>query len=1033
MTDTLHLQGWCEKGEPPAEVERPTPHALTLSSRLVVVGAADAASMTEERVGLVVWRHLDAGSTVAAGIAVPDGHPAIEELRSWAYSQRVQTPGGSRPWHVETLGDFLHAPRRKGDTPGRFFRVTYRRAGVLVGTDLGRLLGLLCEPGHWTPGRGPWAGGFTIWPVGWSEWTKDKTGRRKLRSVSPHVPPLRVVARTGTWYRIAYGRPPGGPGYGKRHPDGSHCEGRFFDVSAAAFPLDGIESSTLADHTETFGLGRVSTPAAVPTSAEGAERLASVLDVVCALSELLDDEGQKWLTSHEEREEKRGRIDLAFTPSPGTLAARIDEASGCPPLLWLPGAPTDAELRRWTGAHHGGWLSSELAGAGVFPAADVDIHAGYPATYALLGSDELRRAERFEREDVTANLRALCRDLASGNVEALFDPQTWRRFGATICEVRPRGEMWPVEAPDADFPEGHAAMRPVVSPVPLPFAWPDVALAALRSRHVPDLVRATRLVPIGRQGRETFPLYDGRWVRPGEDPVVALVRLRDEAKRRGNDRLAALLRVVVNALAYGNAARLDQRSERVGRKPRKGDKERRRRALVERPARTTFPPIASSVTAACRLVIGLAEHLVVEAGGTVAARDTDGLLLISSPETGTVTLDDGRVVGAISWAALDAILSRFDALAPFGPGVPFFKPPLREHDGRPLCGVVLRVKRYAIGTLDDKGDLAEVVKATEHGLGGQIVDPTGMAGRGPDGQHLWTREVAAEVLRQAVARRRGESRPLPERWPWDAEGEASFPAITRHQAASPKAVEEVGERWGLSLAPFGLYVRGSMSFTAAPPVAALDRGGDLYDWRSLGWRDLDGPVSPTVASRHAVPLRSLRSVDEKGVVWMAPRVLPVRPVTITDGRAIRWVGRGGRLVEARASGDTETPSETLRVAYSGLGGLRSLVVERVQSMGAVAFSEAFSTARCRLPVDTVRSWAKGSKAPSDAWVRRLVPSLGLDAARHCGLDGCDHPVTRANGRFCTCTDHPPHRWAGQKRRQRAARRKGQSDGEDAHA
>ncbi len=1035
MTGAIHLQGWCGKGAPPAAIERPPVPGLTRSSRLVVVAAADRRSVDEERFGLAAWLHLDAGSLVGAGIVIPDGHPGVDELRSWARSRRITTPLGERPWHVEALGDFLRAPRRKGDTPGRFLRITYRRAGFLVGADLGRLLGLLCEPDRWTPGRGPWSGGFTLWPQGWSEWTKDTTGRRKLRSVSPHVPPIRVVARGGTWYRVAYGRPPGGPGAGKRNPDGSHFEGLFFDVCAAAFPLDGIESSTLADHAEAFGVSRVGVPAAVTVDGDGADQLAQAVDCLHQLSEVVDEEGRRWLTTRREREEQRGRIDLRFTPSPGTLANRIDEASGCPPLLWLPGAPSDAELGRSTGGHHGGELSCELAGAGLFPAADIDERSAYAAHYELLGLGDLRRAERFGREDVTASLRTLCEHLAAGNVEDLLDPGTWRRFGATICEIRPDGETWPVEAPDADFPEGHAAMRPLASTIPIPFAWADVARAALGSGRVPDIVKATRLVGLGRQGRDAFPLYDGRWVRDGEDAVVALVRLRDAAKARGDDRLAAQLRVVVNALSYGNAARIDQHYERVGQGPKNGRKDRRRRVLVERPARTTFPPIAASVTAGCRLAIGVAEHLIVQAGGTVASRDTDGLLLVSSPEGGTVTLDDGREVGAISWAALDEIMERFDGLAPFGPRVPFFKPALREHEGRPLVGVVLRVKRYALGVLDDEGNLAEVVKASEHALGGRIVDPPDMPGRGPDGQHLWTREVAAEVLRQAIARRRGTERPVPEPWPWDAAGSDCFPQLQRCQVATPEAVEEVGDRYGLSLRPFGLYARATPGVDSDAPLAAIDPGGDLSDWRSLSWRTEGGDavVSPEVASRHVRSLHSLRSVDEKALGWMHPRALPVRPVTITDQRAVRWGGRGGRLVEARASGDVETPTETLRVAYSGLDGLRSLVVERVSSMGPTAFVAAYSTPRVRVPISTARSWASGRKAPSDAWVRRLVPLLGIDVGRRCALAGCDHPVTRANAAYCTCADHASHRMTAKKRRQRAARRKGESaDGERSH-
>ena len=994
MTGALYLQGWPE-GERPAGVPAPLPPvpALAGQSRLVFVAAADAAAREVERFGLGAFWHVDGASTVAAGLVIPDDHPAAGELAAWCARRFVETPAGRQPWRCESLSAFCNPWR------GSLRRLVYGRSGWLVGADLGRSLGLIAE--EWRPARGTYAGGFTLWPRGWSRWREDATGRKMLGSVSPNLPPLRVVASTATSYSVAWGRPPGGPGFGRRLPDGSHYKGLFFDVVAAAFPLDGVESADLADHAEAFGLPRRSVPAAVPVDVTGAEALAETLDVVRRLADALDVEGRQWLTSAQDRRERVGRIDLRFLTSPGTLAARIDERSRAVPMLSVPGAPDDREMGRWMGAHHGAWLSAELAGAGLFSAVDVDVHSGYPTDYRQLGCHELRVAERYEREDVTADLRALCADLAAGKVDALLDPATWERFGATVCELRPAGETWSVHSPDRDFPDGHAAMRPVTSSVPLPFTWCAVTLASLRAGREVDLRSAVRLVPRGRQRQvvSTFPLYGGRWVRNGEDPALALVRLRDEAKRRDDDRLAADLRVVVNSL-YGNAARIDQYYARQG----------RREVLAERVSRGSFPPIAASVTDGCRLVVGLAEHLVEKAGGTVASRDTDGLLLVSSPEGGPVTLADGRVVGAISWGALDAILARFDGLAPFGPGVPFFKAPLREHGGRPLFGTVLRVKRYALGTFEN-GELVELVKATEHGLGGQVADPPGLPGRGPDGQHLWTRAVAAEALRRAA----DPSRPTIERWPWDAEGDEPYPALQRCQVGSPEAVVDLAERYGISPAPFGRYVLGlslpPLGSAEAPPVAALDPGGDLSDWRSLSWRAVGGrEVAVTTDPAKGARAHVLRSLDDKALAWLRPRPLPHTPLVIDDARMIRTVGRGGRLIAARAAGDTETPTETLRVTYRSPD-LRPVVVGRVRAMGPVAFAEAFG-----VPLATAKRWSNGTWLPDARWTAELVPLLGGEDRRTCALDGCSRPI---DGRrtYC-CTGHAER---GRKRHQRDAR------------
>ncbi|MGA2530933.1 MAG: hypothetical protein ABSG36_17460 [Acidimicrobiales bacterium] len=201
----------------------------------------------------------------------------------------------------------------------------------------------------------------------------------------------------------------------------------------------------------------------------------------------------------------------------------------------------------------------------------------------------------------------------------LFDRSTWRRFGFTICRVVCEDEPWPVEAPDEDYPQGHSGVRPVRCPVSLPFTWPDVVLAALRSGRVPHIVSATKLLPVSRQPglRASYPLYDGLVLGIDDDPAVALVRLRDQAKIAHDDRLAAQLRIVVNVLVYGNPVRLD-----LGYRQENGS-----RIVTEAAAEWTFPPIAATVTAASRLALGVAERLLDPCGITVASRDTDGLLL----------------------------------------------------------------------------------------------------------------------------------------------------------------------------------------------------------------------------------------------------------------------------------------------------------------------------------------------------------------------------------------------------------------------
>ena len=115
------------------------------------------------------------------------------------------------------------------------------------------------------------------------------------------------------------------------------------------------------------------------------------------------------------------------------------------------------------------------------------------------------------------------------------------------------------------------------------------------------------------------------------------------------------------------------------------------------------------------------------------------------------------------WSEVEGILSLFDALDPFGDGRPFWKIE-KGPEASPLHILSLGIKRYVKAVLGPEG--WEVVGGTEHALGGGVVDPPAMRGRGTDRRHLWTIPVAQYALDRAEAEHRGLV--LPEfHDPWD--------------------------------------------------------------------------------------------------------------------------------------------------------------------------------------------------------------------------------------------------------------------------
>lgn len=258
-----------------AQVPRPGVADRLLDRRIHVLVTAAERYASEERFGLGVDLLANGPTFIGTSLLAPDGRREIQGcLERWCEVQYV-------PVTMTTLSSYFHWKH------GPFRHDVYSGRGWLVGADVGRTLGLVCD---WTAAHGRWEGGFTFYPPTWSKLVVRSKGHRSRESASPHLPPIRVKAAGAHGYFVEFGRPPGGRASGKRNPDGSHYRGRFLDVIPAAFSLDGIDSDALADHLGAFGLPAVEVPAAVTLDAKGAGELLEVARAVLALAYRLDAE-----------------------------------------------------------------------------------------------------------------------------------------------------------------------------------------------------------------------------------------------------------------------------------------------------------------------------------------------------------------------------------------------------------------------------------------------------------------------------------------------------------------------------------------------------------------------------------------------------------------------------------------------------------------------------------------------------------------------------------------------------------------------
>src|SRR5207248_2273194 len=97
-------------------------------------------------------------------------------------------------------------------------------------------------------------------------------------------------------------------------------------------------------------------------------------------------------------------------------------------------------------------------------------------------------------------------------------------------------------------------------------------------------------------------------------------------------------------------------------------------AHPDMPGEFFFAPLASLITGAARLMLGLLEHCVSELGGTYVMEDTDSMAIVATEHGGLIPClggrpfemkDCGSAVSALSWQQVDAIVERFRKLTPY--------------------------------------------------------------------------------------------------------------------------------------------------------------------------------------------------------------------------------------------------------------------------------------------------------------------------------------------------------------------------------
>jgi len=374
-------------------------------------------------------------------------------------------------------------------------------------------------------------------------------------------------------------------------------------------------------------------------------------------------------------------------------------------------------------SYYGGRSETRIRCAEV-PVVPVDFTSEYPTCCALLGLFDLLTAKSVTFEEDTENVRRL---LSRISLDACFDPKIWEKFNF-FALVEPDGDILPVRT-TYDGVTQNIGNNYFTSDTPLWFAGCDLIASVIRTKKVPRILRAVRLVPRGKQrGMKKINLRGSMVeINPYKDDLFRKV-IEQRKLHKADGSLYYWLKIFANSI-YGFFVELipEIQSKNVSVDVFSGEaKINDCSDVLENPGNWFFPPLASLITSAGRLLLAMTEACVEEKKGTYLFCDTDSLAIVSSEKGGSLSIPGSEGVRILSWDEVEKIVDRFASLNPYDPVavkgsiLNLVDANLVESRGkkkqRQLFGYSIAAKRYALYEKTGKSEI-KIIDPKAHGIG----------------------------------------------------------------------------------------------------------------------------------------------------------------------------------------------------------------------------------------------------------------------------------------------------------------------------
>jgi hypothetical protein len=468
--------------------------------------------------------------------------------------------------------------------------------------------------------------------------------------------------------------------------------------------------------------------------------------------------------------------------SPASIGKSYLRAMGIQPILERQPDFPEHILGFAESAFFGGRTSAHIRKFAV-PVVYTDFLATYPTVNSLIHLWRFVIAQEVRCvEHCTGEIIALLKTITTAS---LFTPDIWKMLTAFV-KVVPNGDILPSRAKyNAESKDWQVGVNPLYASQEtgerdaLWFSLPDVVASVILTGRIPVIVDAFRLEASGIQpGLKPIKLMGEIAIDPAnQDFFKAVVeqrkrlRQRNDLSREERERLDKGLKVLANAASYGIYAEMNvqESEERVDVRCHGIDPEGYtcNVAHPEVPGTYCFPPLASLITGAARLMLALLEQSVTELGGTYAMEDTDSMAIIATEQGGVVpcpggalrTADGQQAILALSRKQVESIRDRFSALRQYDPAaVPGSILKIEDVNFNPETKGLVQVwcyaisaKRYALFLKDENGEPVLLRKGSnsssnswkEHGLG-HLLNPSDPESEDRD----WIGRIWLDILRR---------------------------------------------------------------------------------------------------------------------------------------------------------------------------------------------------------------------------------------------------------------------------------------------